>query len=98
MNESFFRKIRSEVNLAMNGKEKFMRIPCSTLNIKYLKSIIKNLPDDMEIFVGCQGYTNYDFKRGCMPEDSDTFAIVHDGKLFITDECAIEIDENGNTI
>ena len=82
----------------MNGKEKFMKIPCSTLNIKYLKSIIKNLPDDMEIFVGCQGYTNYDCKRGCMPEDSDTFLIVYDGKLFITDECAIEIDENGNTI
>ena len=29
--------------------------------------------------------------------DSDTFAIVHDGKLFITDECAIE-DGEGNTI
>lgn len=83
--------------LTMNEKEKFMRIPCSTINIKYLKKFIENLPDDMEVFVGCQGYTNYDFKRGCMPEDSDTFLSVHDGKLFITDECAIET-ENGETI
>lgn len=60
------------------------------MNIGKLKDIIKDLPDDMPVFVACQGYCNYDFDRGQSCEDTDTFGIVHDGKLFITDECAVE--------
>ena len=67
------------------------------MNVGYLKSVIEDLPDDMPVFVGCQGYTNYDFRAGKPCDDTDTFAIVHEGKLFITDECAVE-DENGNSI
>lgn len=67
------------------------------INVGYLKELIKDLPDDMEIFVGCQGYSNFDFCKNKSWANSDTFAIVHDGKLFITDECAIE-DGEGNTI
>ena len=67
------------------------------MNIGLLKDIIKDLPDNMEVFVGCQGYSNYDFKQNKPYDETDTFAIVHKGKLFITDECAIE-DENGYSI
>lgn len=67
------------------------------MNVGYLKDLIKDLPDDMPVFVACQGYCNYDFdcKRPC--EDADTFGIVHDGKLFITDDCALDIG-NGETL
>lgn len=67
------------------------------MNIGLLKELIKDLPNDMQVFVGCQGYCNYDFKNRKPYKDTDTFAIVHDGKLFITDDCAIE-DESGTTI
>lgn len=67
------------------------------MNVGLLRNLIKDLPEDMPVFVGCQGYCNYDFKNKKSYDDTDTFAIVHDEKLFITDECAIE-DENGNTI
>lgn len=67
------------------------------MTVKTLKQLIDDLPDDMEVFVGCQGYTNYDFKNRKRHEDSDTFTIVHEGKLFITDSCAIETG-NGDTI
>ena len=56
------------------------------MNIGYLKELIKDLPDDMEIFVGCQEHSNFNFRKNKAWTDSDTFAIVHDGKLFITDE------------
>lgn len=67
------------------------------MNVGYLKDLIKDLPDDMPVFVACQGYCNYDFdcKQPC--EDTDTFGIVHDGKLFITDDCAVDIG-NGETL
>lgn len=67
------------------------------MNVGLLKEVIKDLPDDMPIFVGCEGYTNYDFENGKLVEDDDTFTIVHNGKLFITDSAAIE-DENGDII
>jgi hypothetical protein len=60
------------------------------MNVKHLKVLIEELPDDTEVFVGCQGYSNYNFKENEPWEDTETFAIVHEGKLFITDECAIE--------
>ena len=67
------------------------------MNVGYLKDFIKDLPDDMPIFVACQGYCNYDFDRRRPCEDTDTFGIVHDGKLFITDDCAVEIGD-GRTL
>lgn len=67
------------------------------MNVGKLKEFIKDLPDDMEVFVGCQGYSNFDFKNNEPWEDSDTFTIIYKGKLFITDECAVE-DKYGNTI
>lgn len=67
------------------------------MDVGYLKELIENLPNDMEVFVSCQGYSNYDFCKNEPWADSDTFAIVHNGKLFIADECAVE-DGEGNTI
>ena len=67
------------------------------MNIGKLKDIIKDFPDDMPVFVACQGYCNYDFKHRKPREKTDTFGIVHDGKLFITDECAVDIG-NGGTL
>ena len=64
------------------------------MNMGKLKDIIKDLPDDMLVFVACQGFCNYNFDRKQPFEDTDTFGIVHDGKLFITDDCAVET-ENG---
>ena len=63
---------------------------CMEMNVGKLKEIIKNLPDDTPVFVACQGYCNYDFDHMQSVEDTDTFGIVHDGKLFITDENAVE--------
>ena len=68
------------------------------MNVGMLKDLIKDLPDDTQIFVACEGYCNYDFDNNKALEDTDTFAVIHDGKLFITDECAVEIDEDGNTL
>lgn len=51
----------------------------------------------MPVFVGCQGYTNYDFKNQKPFDDTDTFVIPYKGKLFITDTVCIET-EDGNTI
>ena len=67
------------------------------MNVGMLKKILEDLPDDMQVFVGCEGYCNYDFKEGRPVNDTDTFVTVHDGKLFITDDCAIET-ETGETI
>ena len=67
------------------------------MNVGLLKEIIKNLPDDMPVFVGCEGYCNYDFETGQPYEDTDTFGIVHDGKLFIVDNGAYET-KTGETI
>ena len=67
------------------------------MNVGLLKELIKDLPDEMLVFVGCQGYSNFDFKRNELWEDTDTFAIVHEEKLFITDVCAVE-DAYGNAI
>lgn len=57
------------------------------MNVGMLKSIIKELPDDMPVFVSCQGYSNFNFCSNEPWEDEDTFGIVHNGKLFITDSC-----------
>lgn len=67
------------------------------MNVGKLKEILKDLPDDMQVFVGCGGYCNYDFKKGQPDRGTDTFGIIYKGKLFITDPCAIET-ETGITI
>ena len=67
------------------------------MTVGYLMEIIKDLPEDTEVFVGCQGYSNFNFSNNKPHEDTDTFAISYNEKLFITDECAIEIG-NGETI
>jgi hypothetical protein len=67
------------------------------MNVGKLKEILKDLPDDMLVFVGCEGYCNYDFEAGQPMDSTDTFGIVYDGKLFITDACAIET-ETGETL
>lgn len=67
------------------------------MNVGCLKEIIKDLPDAMPVFVACQGYCNYNFDRKQPFEDTDTFGIVHDGKLFITDDCTVDIG-NGETL
>ena len=81
----------------MVGNKKGDIIQNMTMDVKLLKILIELLPDDMPVFVGCQGYTNYDFKKEAPCEDTDTYAIVHEGKLFITDECAVETAD-GKTI
>lgn len=60
------------------------------MNVGYLKDVIKDLPDDMPVFVAYQRECNYDFDREQPCEGTDTFGIVHDGKLFITDDCAVD--------
>lgn len=67
------------------------------MNVGYLKNVIKNLPDDTPVFVACQGYCNYNFDRGQPFEETDTCVIVHDRKLFVIDDCAVDIG-NGKTI
>ena len=67
------------------------------MNVGKLKEIIKDLPDDMPVFVACQGYCNYNFDRKQPFDDTDTFGIIYDGKLFITDDCAVDIG-NGETL
>ena len=67
------------------------------MNVGHLKDVTKDLPDEMPVFVSCRGYCNYDFKNKQLCEGTDTFGAVHDGKLFITDECAVDIG-NGETI
>ena len=71
--------------------------PRVEMNIGKLKEIIKNLPDDMQVYVACDGFCNYDFDYNRPFEDTDTFGIVHDGKLFITDDCSVDIG-NGETL
>lgn len=67
------------------------------MNVGYLKDVIKDLPDDMPVFVACQGECNYDFEREQPCNETDTFGIIHDGKLFITDDCDVDIG-NGKTL
>jgi len=62
-----------------------------------LKEILDAVPDDAKVFVACEGYCNYDFKNAAAKEGTETFAIMRDGNLFITDACAVD-DEAGGTL
>lgn len=68
------------------------------MNVGKLKEIISELPDDMPVFVACEGYCNYDFQTNKPYSETDTFAIIHEEKLFITDDIAVEIDGEGHTL
>lgn len=67
------------------------------MKVTDLKKIIKSLPNDMEVFVGCEGYSNFDFENNKCYEGGKTIITIYDGKLFITDECAIETND-GSTL
>lgn len=67
------------------------------MNVGKLREELKNLPDEMPVFVACEGYCNFDFAAGTAKQGTDTFAIVHDGKLVLTDENAVD-DDSGHTI
>lgn len=60
------------------------------MNVGYLKELIKDLPDDMPVFVACNGYCNYDFVNQKPLDDTDTFALVRNGKLIISDPYEFE--------
>lgn len=60
------------------------------MKVNELKELLENLPNDMEIFVGCQGYSNYDFRNSKQFDDEDTIVKVVNGKLFIADSCYLE--------
>ena len=60
------------------------------MNVGKLREEIKNLPDDMPVFVACEGCCNFDFAKNEVRGGTDTFAVLHDGKLFITDEYDVE--------
>lgn len=66
---------------------------CMEMNVGKLKQELKDLPDDMPVFVACEGYCNYNFGKQEPFDSTDTFAIIHEGKLFITDECVVEIGD-----
>lgn len=56
------------------------------MTVGNLKEIIKSLPDEMEVFVGCEGYYNFDFENNKpFDEYDDTFAFVYNKKLIIDD-------------
>lgn len=64
------------------GNEKF--------TVKDLKKVLKNLPEDMEVFVACEGYSNWNFKENRPWNDDPTLYEIRDGKLFICDTCAYD--------
>ena len=33
------------------------------MNVGYLRKLIKELPDNMPVFVACAGFCNYDFEK-----------------------------------
>ena len=64
------------------GNEKF--------TVKDLKKVLENLPEDMEVFVACEGYSNWNFKEDRPWNDDPTLYEIIDGKLFICDSCAYD--------
>ena len=48
----------------------------SMMTVEYLRNVIKNLPDEIPVYVACNGLCNYNFKEKRPREKTDTFAIV----------------------
>ncbi len=70
----------------------------SMMTVEYLRNVIKNLPDEIPVYVACNGLCNYNFKEKRPREKTDTFAIVWQEKmLVITDECSVDVG-NGESI
>lgn len=63
------------------------------MNVGHLKECLQGLSDDMPVYVACNGECNCDFEKKRPREGADTFAIIHNGALFITDENAVEIGD-----
>lgn len=57
------------------------------MKAKDLKKLLENVADDAEVYVSCEGYTNY------IPyaDEPDTRIVVYDGKIFISDGCACDL-------
>lgn len=55
-----------------------------------LRRMLDGIPDDIPVFVGCQGYTNYDSDSNMAYPDSETNVVIDNEKMFIKDECAVE--------
>ena len=62
------------------------------MTVGRLKLILTSYPNDMSVFVACNGMCNYDFKDHIPMLRTDTFAIEEDGCLFITDENSVVQD------
>ena len=60
------------------------------LTVRRLKEILSTLSDDMEVYVACEGYSNWNFKENRQWPDQETVYKVMDGKLFICDGCAYD--------
>ena len=60
------------------------------MTVKDLKQILNGLPDNMEVFVACEGYSNWNFKENRPWNEDPTLHEVRDGKLFICDSCAYD--------
>lgn len=67
------------------------------MNVGKLKQELEDLPDDMPVFVACEGYSNYDFGQKKPFDGEDTFAIIYEGKVFITDTYDVDVGD-GTTI
>ena len=57
----------------------------SGIDLLYSVSLIENRR--LPVYVCCQGYSNYNFKEGKRWEDSPTYLILNDDKIFIADSC-----------
>lgn len=86
---------RSHRAAPVGGKTKSCKME---MDVGKLKAELEGLDDRMPVYVGCSGECNYDFRGDSPKPNTDTFAIVYEGKLFITDECSIATDEDGNSI
>lgn len=55
------------------------------LTVEQLKRVLDGVQDDVKVYVGCKGYTNYTDER------PSTYVTVNDKGLFISDEHAVDL-------
>jgi hypothetical protein len=55
------------------------------MTVKQLKDILEHLPDDTQVYVCCEGYTNY------TTENPSTYTTINGKGLFISDEKAVDL-------
>lgn len=56
------------------------------MNVGYLKSLLNDCPDDLPVFVACNGNSNFLFNSNKPRSGTDTFVICDGEKVIITDE------------